>query len=88
MSKATQASVDHKQRTLKQLNSKLQNEIMSRQSEIKKVQNHYNVEIENRKNLNENKLSEQREIHADKIKQAIDKKNDKTSKKSKKSYRS
>ena len=56
MSKVTQASVDHKQRTFKQLNSKLQNEIMSRQSEIKKVQNHYNVEIEKIENLNENKL--------------------------------
>lgn len=79
MTKITPSTVEQSQKSLKKLNKKLQNEIQSRQKEIKDVQAHYNIRLESKRNLNNEELSEQKEVHANELKKAIDEKNRKLS---------
>jgi hypothetical protein len=75
MTKITPANIEQKQKSLKKLNKKLQNEIKSRQAEIKNVQGHYDIQLENRRSFNNDRLQEQKEIYANDLAKAIDDKN-------------
>lgn len=77
MTKITPNMLEQKQKTLKKLNKKLTNEIQSRQAEVKKVQDHYDIQLENRRNFNNMRLQEEREVHAGEVAEAIDRKNEK-----------